>query len=220
MPKFMKRALLLLTAFAVLSVSLCACAGSTSSGSSSAVSAVPGEPSVGGSVAVGISQDLDNLDPHKAVNAGTNEVLFNIFEGLMKASPEGGVIPAVASEYQMAEDGMSYTFTLRDGVKFHNGNPVTMEDVLYSLNRCAGSENDGAPLISAFGNVTDISADGNKVTVTLAKPRLEFLNSMTAAIIPAGSGSTQSTAPVGTGPFSFVSYTPQNSREMKKFADY
>jgi ABC-type transport system substrate-binding protein len=107
MPKFMKRALLLLTAFAVLSVSLCACAGSTSSGSSSAVSAVPGEPSVGGSVAVGISQDLDNLDPHKAVNAGTNEVsilgdgwttvtkdgrLSAHFEHTIAITPDGPVI--------------------------------------------------------------------------------------------------------------------------------
>ena len=63
MPKFLKRALLLLTAFAVLSVSLCACAGSTSTSSSEAVSAVSGEPSTGGSVTVGISQDLDSLDP-------------------------------------------------------------------------------------------------------------------------------------------------------------
>lgn len=220
MPKFLKRALLLLTAFAVLSVSLCACAGSTSTSSSEAVSAVSGEPSTGGSVTVGISQDLDSLDPHKAVNAGTSEVLFNIFEGLMKASPDGGVIPAVASDYVMSADGTSYTFTLREGVKFHNGNAVTMEDVLYSLNRCAGSENDGVPLISAFGNVTDITADGNKVTLTLAEPSLEFLNSMTAAIIPQGSGSTQATAPVGTGPFSFVAYTPQNSMEMNKFAGY
>ena len=102
MPKFLKRALLLLTAFAVLSVSLCACAGSTSTSSSEAVSAVSGEPSTGGSVTVGISQDLDSLDPHKAVNAGTSEVLFNIFEGLMKASPDGGVIPAVASDYVMS----------------------------------------------------------------------------------------------------------------------
>ena len=221
MPKFMKRALLLLAVVAMLPVSLYGCAGDTEPSASPSAPAQTGESSKGDSVTVGIAQDLDSLDPHKAVNAGTSEVLFNIFEGLMKASPDGGVIPAVASDYEMSEDGKVYTFTLREGVKFHNGNEVTLEDVLYSLERCAGSENDGTPLISAFSNVTDISADeAGRVVITLEDPSLEFINSMTAAIIPAGSGDTVATAPVGTGPFSFVSYAPQSSMEVVRFDDY
>lgn len=222
MPKFMKRALLLLIAAATLSALLCACGEGTNPSASDPVSAVSGGlPADGNSVTVGIAQDLDSLDPHKAVNAGTSEVLFNIFEGLMKASPDGGVIPAVASDYEMSDDGLTYTFTLREGVKFHNGNEVTLEDVLYSLERCAGSENDGTPLISAFSNVIGIAADeAGRVVVTLAAPSLEFINSMTAAIIPAGSGSTVAASPVGTGPFRFVSYVPQSSMEMVRFADY
>ena len=221
MSVFFKRALLLLTVFALLPVSLCACAGDTAKGNADAASAVSGGLSHGSSVTVGISQDLDSLDPHRAVNAGSNEVLFNLFEGLMKASPDGGVTCAVASDCQMAEDGKSYTFTLRDGVKFHNGNDVTLEDVLYSLKRCAGSESDGTPLLPAFSIVEDVCADDQgRVVVKLTEPSLEFLNAMTAAIIPADSGDTQSTAPVGTGPFRFVAYTPQNSMEMVRFEDY
>ena len=221
MPKMVKRALLLLVVAAMLSVSLCACAGDTAKSTGETTSAVSGELSHGSSVTVGISQDLDSLDPHRAVNAGTSEVLFNIFEGLMKASPDGGVIPAVASDYSMSEDGKTYTFTLREGVKFHNGNEVTLEDVLYSLKRCAGSESDGTPLMSAFTNVESIEADAEgHVVIKLLEPSLEFLNSMTAAIIPAGSGDQQSTAPVGTGPFAFVSYNPQNSMEMMRFEEY
>lgn len=221
MPNFFKRALLLLVAVAMLPVSLYGCTGDTEPSNDDTTSAVSGELSNGSSVTVGISQDLDSLDPHKAVNAGTNEVLFNIFEGLMKASPDGGVIPAVASDYEISKDGTQYIFTLREGVKFHNGNAVTLEDVLYSLERCAGSENDGVPLISAFSNVTDISADDQgRLVVTLAEPSLEFLNSMTAAIIPADSSSQQATSPIGTGPFRFVSYTPQSSMEMKRFDGY
>ena len=221
MPKFLKRALLLLVVSALLSVSLCACAGDTNPGGKGPTSAESGESSQRDSVTVGISQDLDSLDPHRAVNAGTGEVLFNLFEGLMKASPDGGVIPAVARDYAISEDGTVYTFTLREGVTFHNGNQVTVEDVLYSLERCAGSENDGTPLIAAFSNVKNIAADAEgRVIVTLAEPSLEFLNSMTAAIIPAGTGSTQATAPVGTGPFSFVSYTPQSSMEVVRFDGY
>ena len=221
MPKVMKRALLLLAAFALLLTALYGCTGGTEPSNSDPVSAQSGELPAGSSVTVGIAQDLDSLDPHKAVNAGTSEVLFNIFEGLMKASPDGGVIPAVASDYEMSPDGKVYTFTLKEGVKFHNGNQVTLEDVLYSLERCAGSENDGTPLITAFSNVREISADEQgRVVVTLTEPSLEFLNSMTAAIIPAGTGDSQAASPVGTGPFRFVSYSPQNSMEMARFEDY
>ena len=214
--------LLLLVVSASLLISLCACGGDTADKSPNATgtAAQTGELSDGSSVTVGIAQDLDSLDPHKAVNAGTGEVLFNVFEGLMKASPDGGVIPAVASDYEISADGTTYTFTLREGVKFHNGNEVTMEDVIYSLERCAGSENDGTPLITAFSNVTDIKANGDQVIVSLANPSLEFLNSMTAAIIPEGTGDAQSTAPVGTGPFSFVSYSPQQSMVIEKFDGY
>lgn len=222
MPRKFKRALLLLAVLAMLPVSLYGCTGNTAPGTGPTASAQTGEPSTGGSsVTVGIAQDLDSLDPHKAVAAGTSEVLFNVFEGLMKASPDGGVIPAVASDYEVSPDGTTYTFTLREGVLFHSGEAVTAEDVVYSLERCAGSENEGTPLISAFSNVREIYApDDGHVVVVLAEPTLEFIYSMTAAIIPAGSGGTVATAPVGTGPFRFISYTPQDSMVMERFEGY
>lgn len=97
-----------------------------------------GEPVKGGEITVGIAQDLDDsLDPHQTVAAGTREVLFNIFEGLVKPNSDGEMIPAVAEKYTLSEDGTTYTFTLREGVKFHNGQTVTAEDVVYSINRCA-----------------------------------------------------------------------------------
>ena len=223
MMKLFNKRLLLLAVSASLLVSLCACGGDTANGdpTESSGTAQTGEPSYGGSVTVGISQDVDSLDPHKAVNAGSSEVLFNLFEGLMKASPDGGVTTAVASDYKISEDGTTYTFTLREGVKFHNGDTVTIQDVVYSLERCAGSENDGVPLIAAFSNVVSVGSEGDDtVYVVLAEPSLEFLNSMTVAIIPAGSGSTQASSPVGTGPFRYVSYAPQESLAVEKFADY
>ncbi len=219
MPKRKKRALLLLAAACALSILLCGCAEDTTPGDGP-VPADPGALSDRSAVTVGIQQDLDSLDPHKALNAGTSEVLFNLFEGLVKAAPDGGVIPAVAERYEMSPDGKTYTFTLRQGVQFHNGSAVTMEDVLYSLGRCAGAENDGVPLDPAFSTVERIAAENGKLVVTLSQPSLEFLNAMTAAIIPLGTGDSQAASPVGTGPFSFVAYSPKNSLEVQRFDGY
>ena len=181
-----------------------------------------GEPVKGGEITVGIAQDLDDsLDPHQTVAAGTREVLFNIFEGLVKPNSDGEMIPAVAEKYELSEDGTTYTFTLRDGVKFHNGQAVTAEDVVYSINRCAAvPEGQEKPLVAAFSAVRSVEAlDEKTVTVTIAQRDLEFISYMTAAIIPAGYAD-QATAPVGTGPFRFVSRTPQENFIMERFEDY
>ena len=153
--------------------------------------------------------------------AGTREVLFNIFEGLVKPNSDGEMIPAVAEKYTLSEDGTTYTFTLREGVKFHNGQTVTAEDVVYSINRCAAvPEGQEKPLVAAFSAVKSVEAlDEKTVAVTIAQRDLEFISYMTAAIIPADY-ENQDTAPVGTGPFKFVSRTPQQDFVMERFEDY
>lgn len=181
-----------------------------------------GKPVKGGEITVGIAQDLDDsLDPHQTVAAGTREVLFNIFEGLVKPNSDGEMIPAVAEKYELSEDGTTYTFTLREGVKFHNGQTVTAEDVVYSINRCAAvPEGQEKPLVAAFSAVKSVEAlDEKTVAVTIAQRDLEFISYMTAAIIPADY-ENQDTAPVGTGPFRFVSRTPQQDFVMERFEDY
>ncbi len=181
-----------------------------------------GEPVKGGEITIGIAQDLDDsLDPHQTVAAGTREVLFNIFEGLVKPNSDGEMIPAVAEKYTLSEDGTTYTFTLREGVKFHNGQTVTAEDVVYSINRYAAvPEGQEKPLVAAFSAVKSVEAlDEKTVAVTIAQRDLEFISYMTAAIIPADY-ENQDTAPVGTGPFRFVSRTPQQDFVMERFEDY
>ncbi len=178
------------------------------------------EPTYGGSVVVGIQQDIDSLDPHKATAAGTKEILFNIFEGLVKPDENGNLMNAVASDYTLSEDGLVYTFTLRDGVKFHNGNEVTAEDVKYSLERVSGLLN-GEVLMSTMKTITDVTIlDDTTVQVTVDSPNPELIYSFTAAIIPAGSGESEDGTPIGTGPFSFVSYAPQEGIVLAKHAEY
>lgn len=179
-----------------------------------------GEAVYGGEITVGISADLDtSLDPHvSSSSAGTREVLFNIFEGLMKPDTEGNLIPALAEDFTVNETADVYTYTLRDGVKFHNGDTVTVGDVVYSLSRAAGLET-GEPLMSDLAGIASVEAPDDKtVVVTLSAPDTEFNAHMTAAIIPEGNDPDEEV--VGTGPFTFVSRTPQDNVVLEKFAEY
>ena len=176
-------------------------------------------PAHANEITIGIAQDLDeSLDPHHTVAAGTREVMFNVFEGLVKPTSEGDLVPAVASEVRVAEDGLSYSFTLRPGVKFHNGAPVTMQDVLFSIRRNMPDE-EGNALIPALSRIADLQGEGDTLTVTLTDPDPEFLSYMTLAILPENYAD-QASAPVGTGPFRFVSRTAQDSIVLERFADY
>lgn len=182
-----------------------------------------GEPKYGGSVVVGITQDLDSLDPHKAVAAGTKEVLFNVFEGLVKPDEAGNLIPAVAEDYEISSDGKVYTFTLRKGIKFHNGEPVTVNDIVYSIKRCAGlldTTESGVVLEPALSNIKEVNkVDDSRVEIVLSEGDTELIGYLTCAIIPENY-KDQNKAPVGTGPFRFVSYEPLASFLVEKNPDY
>ena len=134
-----KRILTLLAAVCLLSAVLSGCGGGSQNGTTGTTDQStantqtegPAARAAAGELNVGIAQDLDSsLDPHKTVKAGTREVMFNVFEGLMKPTPDGDLIPAVAESYTVSDDHKTYTFTLREGVQFHNGEPVTAEDVV------------------------------------------------------------------------------------------
>lgn len=174
-------------------------------------------------VVVGITNDLDSLDPHKAVAAGTREVLFNMFEGLVKPNSNGDLVSAVAEDYEISEDGMKYTFILRDNVKFHNGKTVTVDDVVYSIKRCAGLLEDKDPnvvQVSALSIISEIHiVDEKTVELVLNEPNTELLSYLTFAIIP-DDYDQQDKAPVGTGPFKFVSYEALGSLVIERNEDY
>ena len=197
---------------------LCACKDGTSDDNSSDSDTIY----YGGKITVGITQDLDSLDPHKVVAAGTKEVLYNIFEGLIKVDKDGNFVPAVAESYEISEDGLHYSFKLRSGVKFHNGKTVTADDVIYSLKRVAGmletSEADVSK-VSAFSCFSDIIKTEDGVEVILSTPNTELTGYFTCSIIPCDY-TEQAEFPIGTGPFKFVSYEPLEKLVIAKNEDY
>ena len=225
-----RRSVLALLLVAALTVVLGGCqdgkdgkadSSDTTSSQVSTESTPTGEPVMGGSITVGIPQDIeDSLDPHKSVAAGTKEILFNIYEGLVKPDEEGNLNDAVAESHSISEDGKVYTFKLRNGVKFHDGTTVTAEDVKYSIERCAGINGDGTPLVEAFSNVDKVEIpDESTIDIYLKEADTEFLAYLTVAIVPEHVEDLEAD-PVGTGPFHYVSRSPQENIVLEKFSDY
>ena len=122
----------------------------------------------GGSVTVGITQEPKSFDPHMVVAAGDEEILFNIFEGLFKYDSTGTLQPCLATDYTVNEEATEYVFTIRDNVKFHNDQEMTMADVIYSYKRATGLLNEGdTALVAELDCVTDVFERDGKLVITL-----------------------------------------------------
>ena len=217
----MKRFLAFFLAAVVLMCSLCACKGATSETPAASDENAPSSqaPRVN-EITVGIAQDLDDsLDPYQMTAAGTREVMFNVFEGLVKPDSDGNYVCAVASDYSISEDGLTYTFALREGVVFHNGDACTADDVLYSFETCAATSVTSA-LVTALSNIADIRVDGSDIVIFLSVPNPDFLSYVSSVyIIPAGYAD-QATQPVGTGPFKYVSRSVQQNVILERHEAY
>ncbi len=180
-----------------------------------------GKETESSTVVVGIGDDLDSLDLHNAEKAGTREVLFNIYEGLVKCTPSGDLEPAVARDYDISEDAKVYTFILRDGITFHDGSLVTVEDIKYSIERYAGIVLSDPNAVSAFSIIEEVAiVDENTVEIRLSEGNSEFLGALTCGIMPQSNEENQDTNPIGTGPFKYVSYTPGESLVVEKYEGY
>ena len=216
-----KRILAVFLAAAALACSLSACGGATTQTPTPSDETTPSSGAAhANELTVGIAQDLDDsLDPYQMTAAGTREVMFNVFEGLVKPDSDGNYVCAVASDYQVSEDGLTYTFTLRDGVVFHNGATCTPDDVLYSFETCAATSVTSA-VVTALSAVTDTVVDGNQITMTLSAPNSDFLSYVASVYIVPADYADQATKPVGTGPFKYISRSVQENIILEKHAEY
>lgn len=177
----------------------------------------------GKTVTIGITQEPGVLDPHTVNAAGDREIIFNIYEGLYKFDSEGTLNPCLATDYAISDNMDEYVFTIRKGVKFHDGKEMTPDDVVYSLSRAAGLlPGQDKALVDVLKIVSEVkvsSESPDKVIVKLKEKSSELLSYFTTGIIPSGYEDCQ-TKPVGTGPFKFGSYNPGQNITLSRFDGY
>lgn len=165
------------------------------------------------------------LDPH----LGTNdpEVLFNrqIYDYLVDLSANGELVPALASEWEISEDGLTYTFTLVEGVQFHDGTPFTSADVVFSFSRMIELE---SPALNLLGNFTAEAPDESTVVFTLEEVNADFMfgvASRWSVILKDGTADVNVLTDdlsnfVGTGPFVLQSYSDGVGAELTANESY
>ncbi|QOZ32160.1 ABC transporter substrate-binding protein [Bradyrhizobium sp. CCBAU 53421] len=176
------------------------------------------------SVVMGMTLEPPGLDPTNAAAAAIAEVtLYNIYETLTKINEDGSVSPLLAESWQASPDLKTYTFKLRKGVKFHNGEPFDSAAVKFSFERAAAptSTNKDKSLYQAFASVTAPDAETIVVALKYSEPNLPFLlGQASGSIVEPKSAPTDVTQPVGTGPYTLGSWAKGSSITLVKWPEY
>lgn len=222
-----------------------ACSGdSTEDPTASGTGGPTGDASV---LVVGTTEKPSAIDPARVYEKMASDFLFNSTDRLVELEPgTGDAIPGVASEWDISDDGLTYTFTLRDGVTFQDGSDLTSEDVKWSLERALNINHpQGASFL--LSNVASVEApDDLTVVVTLASPNVTFLSRLayTVGTILPSDGDVY-TAPearlgtadappsqeeadaflvgdqiVGSGPYQMTSYDPDQGATFETWDGY
>jgi peptide/nickel transport system substrate-binding protein len=192
-------------------------------GSSLALPAVRIARAASSVLRIGISTSLATLDP-MMTTTGDEYIYDNIvFNGLTRMDETLAVKPDLAESWSHSPDVKTWTFKLRSGVKFHNGDTLVADDVVTSFRRMldpAGT----APAKGQYQMVSAISApDATTVVFELSIPYGGFADVLTdrqVKIVPRNALSQLTKTPIGTGPFKFVSYTPGDRLVLAKFENY
>lgn len=172
---------------------------------------------------VALKTNLNNLDPVKMTIGPEYNYAHAVFDGLTYIDPNMVVQPDLAESWEVSDDLRTWTFHLRQGVKFHNGREMEAEDVVATLNRVLDPEN-GSRMRVNLAIVEAIEAvDKYTVRFTLNTP-YSGLDAMLAdyqgRITPREANDQLSTNPIGTGPFKFVEFLPNDRLVLEKNPDY
>ena len=165
------------------------------------------------------------MDPTIAPAAAIGEIVhYNVLEGLTKIQVDGSVTPLLAEGWTMDPDGKSYTFRLKKGVKFHDGEAFDSADVKFSFERAKDDKSTNKAKKAVFDNISRIDTpDAYTVILTLNNADGNFLFRLgenTAVILDAKSAAGTSTKPIGTGPFTFDDWKKGSSVTLNKWEGY
>ncbi len=182
---------------------------------------------------VRLNADIRSTDPGVNRDGNTDMVMTHLVEGLVAYRQDTSVGPMLADKVDVSADGLAYTFTLRDGVRFHNGETLTTADVKFSWDRYLKKETNWRCLPEFDGRgvskITTIETpDAKTVVFRIEKPATLFLTSM--ARIDCGQSGVWHKAslnadgtwntPVGTGPYTLAEWRKGQFVDLAKFRDY
>ncbi len=173
---------------------------------------------------IALQLEPPHLDPTSAAAGAIDSVLYtNVFEGLTKFTETGAVVPGLAREWKISDDGLSYTFHLVEGATFHDGTDFDAEDVVFSLDRARAEDSTNAQK-QLFAGIASVEAvDPVTVKVTLSQPDGNLLFNLAwgdAVIVAPESIDDIKARPVGTGPFRFEDWRQGDSITLVRNDDY
>lgn len=180
---------------------------------------------------IALGDNIRTIDPigSPSVDAASERVRTLIFNSLVKKNEKFDYVGELASDISRSQDGTEFTFTLHDGVKFHNGRPLSSADVKYTLDLVFSSTfAKSASFYEGTGNdkhsyiKSVVAPDDKTVVVTLIKPWVGLLSNLVpVAIIPKDSYESEKEQPIGTGPFKFLRYdNAQQVVDLEAFPEY
>lgn len=168
---------------------------------------------------VAMATEIDSLDPFNATAGDTKTVMDQIFDGLLDVDEDGNLVPDLAESYEISEDGLTYTFKLKEGVKFHDESDFSADDVYYTYDKLSGLSS-GEPMSSKFSVIKEMEViSPTEIKMTLDAVNNSFIYLQNQPIVKRDYEDNQ-TKPLGTGPYKFVSYTPGEGMVMERFDDY
>jgi peptide/nickel transport system substrate-binding protein len=188
----------------------------------------PAAPKRGGTLTLGMVRDMAAMNPLVGTKSNDKTVRWLMFEPLLGLDQHGRLHPHLAESWRVAPDGKLYTFTLRQGVRFHNGQEMTAEDVKFSMDYTMNPRN-GATGYTKLNLVDRVEApDRFTVVVHMKTAGSGFLPSIgdirSFSVIPKDSVpegvDKPATFPPGTGPFKFVQWQPKQRLVFDRYEDY
>ena len=175
-----------------------------------------GKPAVGGEVTIRLPKDPDSLNPILSSSAYGSDVYSLVYDGLFEFNEKWEPVPSLAESYSVSPDGLTWTIPLKKGVKFHNGDEFTAEDVVFTLSSVMDKDYTG-PRSSNVSAIKEIKAtDKYTVTITLKEPYAPLLEDISLGIMDHNYMKGVSVKdmdkhesafkPMGTGPYKFGEY--------------